>query len=240
MATLSSSRQFWDEKAGENPYWYVSSFVNYDNPDLDAFWASGARIWDELKASTGYAPRPSDTVVEIGCGVGRLTRALAREVGEVEAFDISPAMIDRAREGAPGNVHFHPTGGESLEPLAPDSADLVLAYLVFQHLPNLAAFSRCLHEMVRIAKPGGTVAFTTSPRTWRVYLLSALRAKAYLAGRFGNGGPSGLHRCEWTGIRPSVQATRRRCPIALQMAVLPGGRWLFFGTKPDRGSLEAR
>ena len=90
---LEASHRFWNEKARENPYWYVSSFGPYEGRDLAEFWASGPRIWNDLKNAIGYAPSPAHTVVEIGCGVGRLTRALAPEVGRVEAFDISEEML---------------------------------------------------------------------------------------------------------------------------------------------------
>src|SRR5690242_14438957 len=64
MPTLSSSQRFWNRKAKENPYWYVSTFGDYDRPDLPSFWASGVSIWEEIKAHTGYEPGGSDTIVE--------------------------------------------------------------------------------------------------------------------------------------------------------------------------------
>src|SRR6185437_4816174 len=197
MASLESSRAFWDEKARENPYWYVSSFVDYADADVESFWASGASIWAEVKAQTGYVPRRSDIAVEIGCGVGRITRAMARELGAVHAFDISRAMIERAARNAPENAHFHWSDGATLRPIDSGSADLVLAYLVFQHLPDQAVYARYLNEMVRVAKPGGMIAFTTSPRNWKALLLPLLRARAYLAQRRDATGPRGLHRSEW-------------------------------------------
>src|SRR6185437_11488873 len=141
MASLETSRAFWDEKARENPYWYVSSFVDYADADVESFWASGASIWAEVKEQTGYVPRRSHVAVEIGCGVGRMTRAMARELGAVHAFDISRAMIERAARNAPENAHFHWSDGATLRPIDSGSADLVLAYLVFQHLPNQGVYA---------------------------------------------------------------------------------------------------
>ena len=92
MSGLEASRQFWDEKARENPYWYVSSAGPYEGRNLAEFWASGPKIWNDLKSASGYQPKRIDTVVEIGCGVGRLTRAIAPEVGRVFAFDLSAEM----------------------------------------------------------------------------------------------------------------------------------------------------
>src|ERR1019366_7570372 len=97
MSGLEASRQFWDEKARENPYWYVSSAGPYEGRNLAEFWASGPKIWNDLKSASGYQPKRNDIVVEIGCGVGRLTRAIAPEVGRVFAFDLSAEMLAIAR-----------------------------------------------------------------------------------------------------------------------------------------------
>ncbi len=74
--------------------WYVSSAGPYDGRNLTEFWASGPRIWNDLKSSSDYEPKFTDTVVEIGGGVGRLTRAMAPEVGSVFAFDLSAAIAN--------------------------------------------------------------------------------------------------------------------------------------------------
>ena len=67
-----------------------------------------------LKRETGYAPSPRHTVVEIGCGIGRLTRAIAPEVGRVIAMDISENMLAIAREANLPNVDFIEASGFSL------------------------------------------------------------------------------------------------------------------------------
>ena len=48
MKELEASRQFWDDKARENAYWYVSSAGPYQDRNLDEFWASGQTIWNDL------------------------------------------------------------------------------------------------------------------------------------------------------------------------------------------------
>lgn len=231
MASLSSSRRFWDRKAQENAYWYVSSYVDYNQPDVGSFWRSGVSIWREIKQHTGYGPAPDDTVVEIGCGVGRLTRPISGEVGTVHAFDISPEMLAKAANDAPGNVRFHLTVGNSFPQVPSNSADLVLAYLVFQHLPSEQVYAQCLREMARMTKPGGKMVFTTSPRDWKAFCLPLLRARTYLTALVAGQQPTELYRHEWTGIRPSPARTRTLCPVPLAMTVLPGRRWLYLGNK---------
>src|SRR5712691_4446053 len=141
---LASSRRFWGNKARENAFWYVSSFGPYEGRDPAEFWNAGPKIWSDLKAALGYAPSPRDMVVEIGCGVGRLTRAIAPEVGHVHSLDLSQEMLAIARACPLTNVTFHHSDGHSLRPLSTHSASLVLAYCVFQHLPSAAVLAEYL------------------------------------------------------------------------------------------------
>jgi 2-polyprenyl-3-methyl-5-hydroxy-6-metoxy-1,4-benzoquinol methylase len=224
---LASSRNFWNTKAKENPYWYVSSYGPYKDRNLEEFWNSGENIWHELKNATGYYPTHSDTVVEIGCGVGRITRAIARDAGEVHAFDISEEMIERAQENHLRNATFHVNDGASLDVPAA-SADAVVAYCVFQHLPNLGMLKQYLREMTRVAKPGGILAFTTGARDWKDGFLSAIRAKAFFKGLLGLQ-PRGLHTTAWLGIRPSRRQVEAICPFPVAFKPLRNGRWLFYG-----------
>jgi len=230
VANLTSSRMFWDSKARENPYWYISSFLSYSEPNLRSFWESGYTIWNEVKTQIGYEPGPEATVVEIGCGIGRLTRAIAPEVGTVHAFDISAEMLRQGLLGAPENSQFHLSRGDSLRPVQDGVADLVLAYLVYQHLPDEQVLSRYLREMVRVARPGGLIAFTTAPRDWRALCLALLRLRAKLWS--GAGGPRQLHCKEWSGIRPSPRRVQALCPIALKHTAMASERWLFWGRVP--------
>lgn len=231
MANLATARKFWDEKAIENPFWYISSFGPYSGRDEAEFWRSGIEIWKDLKRVSGFTPNATETVVEIGCGVGRLTRAMASEVARIHAFDISRNMIELAQKLAPDSVQFHWTSGMSLRPLPDRTADLTLAYCVLQHLPDLQALSAYLHEMVRVTKESGIVAFTLSPKRPATMLLPLARMKAALR-EIGGGapGPKGTFRKEWIGIRPSRATVRRLCPIHLRDASLDDERVMFWGT----------
>jgi len=233
MATVKSIRSFWNEKAKENAYWFVSSAKPYDEErDLDEFWASGHHIWSQLKSLIGYQPRPTDRVAEIGCGVGRLSRAIAPDVECLDAFDISDEMLAMARQGAIPNAIFHRVEGFELSCLADESVDLAVAYCVFQHLPSLEALQSYLNEMARVAKPGGTIAFSMVPRLMADNLMPLLRARAFLREKLSRGGPRGVYRREWTGIRPGLRTVHQIAPISVTQVELFGDQWLFFGKKP--------
>ena len=232
MATERTIKEFWDQAAEENPHWYISSYGQYGSDrNLDDFWASGRAIWSDIKRETGYAPNPRDTVIEIGCGIGRLTRAIAPEVGRVIALDISENMLSIAREANLPNVDFIEASGFSLPRIPDQSVEFALGYCVFQHLPSHAALGSYLAEMLRVTKPGGMIAFTLSPRDWKAWLLPLLRFRAYLRERIQTGGPKGIYKKEWVGIRPSTSTVYRTAPIRLNQCALDAGRILYFGRR---------
>jgi ubiquinone/menaquinone biosynthesis C-methylase UbiE len=232
MSGLEASRQFWDEKARENPYWYVSSAGPYEGRNLAEFWASGPNIWNDLKSATGYQPSQGDVVVEIGCGVGRLTRAIAPEVGKVFAFDLSAEMLAIARSSVEApNASFQRAETPALAEVADASAEAFVAYCVFQHLPDLDVLRAYLNTATRVLKPGGMLIFTMTPRTWRDSIAFALRMRRRLIERRSSQGPRGLYRNEWYGIRPTIQEIGRLCPIKTKNSLLHGDKWLFFGVK---------
>ncbi len=74
-----------------------------------------------------------------------------------------------------------------------------------QHLPDLGVLREYLKTTARVLKPGGTLIFTTTPRTWRDSPAFALRARRWLLERRSSQGPRGLYRNQWYGIRPTLQ-----------------------------------
>jgi SAM-dependent methyltransferase len=61
-----------------------------------------------LTSESGYAPKTTDIVGELGCGVGRLTRAIAPKVGKEFEFDLLAEMLAIARSSVgAANASFH-------------------------------------------------------------------------------------------------------------------------------------
>jgi ubiquinone/menaquinone biosynthesis C-methylase UbiE len=191
------------------------------------FWASGVSIWKDIRVKIGYQPKPTDSVVEIGCGVGRLSRAMSSEVGRIDAFDISQQMLDIAQQAGLPSVKFHLSKGDDLQPLQDNSADLVLAYCVFQHLPSLDVLRNYIGEMARVAKPGSICAFTLTPRTWRDNFRPLMKLKGRIRDLWSNG-PKGLSVDEWIGIRPTVEQVRALSSWPMQVVSMGNERLLFW------------
>jgi len=157
--------RFWNARAREDAYYFVDNDGKYRDVDLERFWAGGeeviARLFETLEID---GVGPADTVVDIGCGVGRLTRVLAARAGHVHAVDVSPEMVARARAllGEPENVTWHVGDGTSLRPLADESVDAVVSHVVFQHIPDPAITLGYVREIGRVLRPGGWSAFQVS------------------------------------------------------------------------------
>jgi 2-polyprenyl-3-methyl-5-hydroxy-6-metoxy-1,4-benzoquinol methylase len=84
-----SMRRFWDDRARENALYFVDNRLDYGHADTDAFWVGGEEDLGKLLDLFGAKIGQDDTVVDIGCGVGRLTRAVAAQAKAVIALDVS-------------------------------------------------------------------------------------------------------------------------------------------------------
>ena len=99
----------------------------------------------------------SDTILDLSCGTGWFARHLAAEVvpnGHVVGIDLSPKMIEQAREssGEFSNIRFEVARAEKL-PLEDGSIDHVVSIESFYYYPDQVAAG---HEIFRVLKPGGT------------------------------------------------------------------------------------
>lgn len=150
---------------------------------------TGARELESLFGRLGADPR-GGTCVEVGCGPGRMTGPLAERFAEVVALDVSPAMLEQARENVGArNVDFQLVSGTLLDGLDDGIADAVVCYLVLQHLPRRALVLAYLREFVRVLAPAGeafvqlpVLASGLRPRLWRAARGVAVPVVARLSG----------------------------------------------------------
>jgi ubiquinone/menaquinone biosynthesis C-methylase UbiE len=196
--------RFWDARAREDAFYFVDNTGAYRDADLDRFWAEGRRNLDTVLAAVGAEVRPGDTVVDIGCGVGRLTRVLAERAAHVHALDVSAEMLAQARElnAHLTNVTWHHGDGTTLHPIEDGSADAVVSHVVFQHIPDPEITLGYVREMGRVLRPGGWTAFQISndPSLHRSKIGRVDRIRAAL-GR----APKGQDEPEWLGSAVDLQ-----------------------------------
>jgi ubiquinone/menaquinone biosynthesis C-methylase UbiE len=126
--------------------------------DAGKFEVSGRHEAEEI---LGPLIRPSDTVLDLGCGIGRVTRYVAPLCREVWAVDISPRMLELARSRLAGlpNVRFALSNEASLPEPPTGSVDFVYSLLTLQHVEREHAFA-LMREVGRVLRPGGLANFT--------------------------------------------------------------------------------
>ncbi|WP_051472001.1 class I SAM-dependent methyltransferase [Patulibacter minatonensis] len=151
--------RFWDARAREDA-------VRYSVPGGtaigdDAFRAAGEAVLDALERDLGWSAQGAGRVLDLGCGAGRLTGALADVADEVVAVDASSRMIEAARTrlGELPDVSWQTTDVGDLVRLPDDVADAALCIGVLPHLPTAKHVAAAIAEFGRVLQSGGAVAF---------------------------------------------------------------------------------
>ena len=135
----------WERHGATDPYHSVLTSARFDTADMDedsraAFFESGRRYIDHVievvhdRFDPDFRPKRA---LDFGCGVGRLTTAIARWADDVVGVDISPSMLAEARANCERlgitNATFH-RSDDRLSALSPPF-DFLNSSIVFQHIP---------------------------------------------------------------------------------------------------------
>ena len=148
----------WEQRAEED----AINAVMGKTIGWEQFWASGERLCADLVDPhlPSLTTNPSEqTVLEIGCGLGRLLRPLSQRFRRAIGTDISTTMVEKGRELHPGSeypgIEFVATDGASLGDIDDASVDLVVCFRVFFPVPSKQVIASYLRESLRVLKPGG-------------------------------------------------------------------------------------
>jgi len=131
--------------------------------DLEHIWwgarTSGGQKRYDIKAQLfkKYCqPKPTDKILEIGCGDGEFTRRIVSLKSSITATDITPAVITRAKKNIHlKNVKFLLKNAENLKFRA-SSFDIVCGISILHHIDT----KKALQESYRVLKKGGSIFFT--------------------------------------------------------------------------------
>jgi cyclopropane fatty-acyl-phospholipid synthase-like methyltransferase len=171
---LENMRRAWDERARENARHYVATGQT-DWTD-EEFFASGEKhVAEDILTDMGNICQGKDPkqmrVLEIGCGAGRITRALAKLFGEVHAVDISAEMVGMARKAVTDfpNAHVYVNSGCDLNVVPDAEFDFAYSNIVFQHIPSRDIIENYVGEVHRLLRPGAL---------FKLWLMGDPRAKS--------------------------------------------------------------
>jgi 2-polyprenyl-6-hydroxyphenyl methylase/3-demethylubiquinone-9 3-methyltransferase len=185
--------------------------TNVSQAEIDKFGALANRWWDsegpqralhELNpARLGYVRERTALhgarVLDVGCGAGILSEAMAREGADVVALDLAPELIDIAQlhlleSGL--KVDYRLQSVEALAEEAPASFDAITCMEMLEHVPDPASVLRACATLL---KPGGKLFVSTLNRTPVAFAVAIVGAE-YVAGLL----PKGTHDYK-SFIKPS-------------------------------------
>ncbi len=161
---LRKMRDDWDQRARENARYYVSTrTMEWSDEE---FFASGEVevseqiLNDSWNVYQGKAPAEM-RVLEIGCGAGRVTRALANLFGEVHAVDVSGEMVRQAALALSDrpNAFVYQNNGKDLKVVPSLQFDFAFSSIVFQHIPSREVIESYVREVNRLLRPGALFKF---------------------------------------------------------------------------------
>lgn len=211
----------------------VEQSIDFSGLPHDFFMAAKADILAEtVVAHFGPGARPS--LLDVGCGVGRLHDFVRPVFGRIAGVDVSAESVARAALDHPGNDYAAYPAGDRL-PHADASFDMTLAVCVVHHVAP-ADWPAFVAEMARVTRPGGLVALIEHnplnpatrlavmrcPFDEDAVLLGAREARRLLVGA-GCEAVSSRHFLLLPSARPAARRVERafgRLPIGAQYLAL--------------------
>ena len=168
--------------------------LNIDPSEIAKFEELASRWWDkesEFKPlhdinplRVGFIDRYADlagkTVLDVGCGGGILSEAMAHRGAEVSGIDMGEAPLKVAKlHGLESGVkvNYSRITAEEFAAENPESFDVVTCMEMLEHVPDPASVVQAVADLV---KPGGKVFFSTINRNPKAYLFAILGAERLL------------------------------------------------------------
>jgi 2-polyprenyl-3-methyl-5-hydroxy-6-metoxy-1,4-benzoquinol methylase len=163
----------WTELGAEDPMWAVLTdpAKKGNKWEENEFFETGRiEIRGVMEKLSGIGmPVHPGRALDFGCGVGRLSQALAGYFASVDGVDVSASMIERANglNKHPEKVKYHLNVKEDLSAFPSHRYDFIYSNICLQHIPTQYQASY-ISEFMRLLKPGALAHFqTVEARGWR-------------------------------------------------------------------------
>jgi len=194
MDGLNQLKRNWEGLARTDPLWAICADPERKNNKWNAsdFFLSGETeigiVLDYLR-SLGISLDKKGPVLDFGCGVGRLTQAMASHFDLCYGVDISPTMIELANEfnKRSSRCKYVLNDSQNLSVFENDQFSFIYTSIVLQHIEP--KYSRAyLQELIRILRPNGVLVFqivdSLVPIMMRIRKITKLRVRVYRVANF--------------------------------------------------------
>jgi ubiquinone/menaquinone biosynthesis C-methylase UbiE len=170
MTSLHRLQKDWEGFAQVDPFWAicVDAGKRGNQWTKEELFETGRREIDGVMRylrSVRLFPSADLPSLDFGCGVGRLTRALALHFCESWGVDISPTMVRLAQEFNQdrSNCRFQLNERDDLRHLPDGKFGFIYSSIVLQHIQR-PYVERYLRELIRVLTPGGVFVFQVPER----------------------------------------------------------------------------
>jgi len=161
--SLQHLQQTWNQLAKKDAMWAVLSgpFASTRKWDRDVFFRTGVdeihAVFERLRILGMPSPKRA---LDFGCGLGRLTQALATRFESVDGVDISTEMIRKARSfnRFGDRCRYHLNEKPDLSLFTDRTFDFVYSVITLQHMESSLA-AQYIQEFVRVLRVGGVAVF---------------------------------------------------------------------------------
>jgi SAM-dependent methyltransferase len=188
MNALQELQRNWEGLAQADPLWAICTDPEARNNqwDQEKFFATGKKELEmvlDCVRRLGLNLPQNASALDFGCGVGRLTRAMAAQFPECWGVDISPTMVRLAQEFNREISHcrFIVNASDRLERFQDNQFGFTYSSIVLQHIAKKYA-SKYIAELVRILRHDGVLVFQ-APEKLQGTLVKRFRGKLALRSR---------------------------------------------------------
>ena len=161
---LDHTKKTYEKLGRDDPFYAVLTVPQFRHNRWDPkeFFANGER---EISAVMAYLNQQNLTIhrgsaLDFGCGVGRLTQALADHFENVIGVDIAESMVEKARElNRHGDrVQYRANSVDNLRMFPDSNFDFIYSTITLQHIPPNAN-RQYVEEFMRLLRPNGVALF---------------------------------------------------------------------------------
>lgn len=163
--SIDDLKNDWNDLAELDPYWAILSIPEkqFGKWNVEEFFSTGNQEIEQVLIKSkklGY-PLQYEKALDFGCGVGRLTRALAKKIDQCYGVDVSEKMIEKAKElnRNISNCKFFVNEHDDLRIFQDRDFDLIYTNIVLQHMPSKSMIKSYISEFVRILRFDGLLVF---------------------------------------------------------------------------------